>query len=454
MNIRGQARKILRWSEILGLTITLVLLPIDRFPYLHHIPFSLGLISAVLLLIAVVGRLTIVIAQNRFESLKRHLLIGLLLLLPVAGYQLSAIWAIDRHFAEGATVILAAVAFRAYAFYLLLSEVPAYWRLVRKTLYALTAAVVAFGFFQFFLDVWGASPHVTDLRRCCTSNSTYIFPRVHSTALEPLYFDHFLMIPLWLMSFDFLRNRRLRRDKRFLVLFVATATLFILTIARSATIGLIIAGVIFYFGARGLADFRTFLRFIAKLWGTAVVAAVLLVLMSGVATIFINKQAQYKSKFGVELFGGHFVDVNDKSAQTRYKLWPKAIGYFEEQPLHGVGPDNSRIRLNLKDYKKHVRLEKLQPFNNDLIGLVVDLGLLALIAFGPLLALLVYALIKLFKSAWAATIAPLALSLIGMLVQGNFFQSILLTRTWVVIGIVLVMFGPLKGKLDYGTNRH
>lgn len=440
---------VLKYVEVLGLIITLALLPLDRLPYIDKIPFNLGLISAIFLFAATLTRLGIVLKQKRFADFKRYFFVGCLLILPVVGYGLSTAYAIDRDFALGATVILAAVTARAFSFFVLISETPAYWRLVKKTIYVLTAVVVAYGFFQFFFDVWGAPTNVTELRRCCTSNSTYVFPRVHSTALEPLYFDHFLMIPLWLLTFDFLKNKLFRKDRRRVILFTLTATLFILTIARSATIGLIIAGIIFYFGARKISNFKYYLKFMAKAWGAAVTAAILLILMSGIAAMFIDKTAQYANRGAgsLSLFGSHYVDFDDGSARTRYDLWPKSIDYIQEEPLTGVGADNSRIRLNMEAYDKGAPIEKLQPFNNDLIGLVVDLGAIALFAFGPLVAAVVYSLYRMFKKAWAFTVAPMGLALVGMLIQGNFFHSLLLTRTWVVIGLVLVMLGPAKGIL-------
>lgn len=442
--------KALRRIEVFGLIITLALLPLDRLPYINKIPLNLGLISAIFLFAATLARLGIVLQQKRFVDLKRYFFVGCLLILPVVGYGLSTSYAIDRSFALGATIILAAVAARAFSFFVLISETPSYWRLVKRTIYVMTAVVVAYGFFQFFFDVWGAPTNVTELRRCCTSNSTYVFPRVHSTALEPLYFDHFLMIPLWLLTFDFLKNKLFRKDRRRVILFILTVTLFILTIARSATIGLIIAGIIFYLGARKVSGFRQFLKFMSKAWGVAVIASILLILMSGVAAIFIDKSAQYANRGAgsLGLFGGHYVDFDDGSARTRYDLWPKSIDYIKEEPLTGVGADNSRIRLNKEAYSKGVSIEKLQPFNNDLIGLVVDLGLIALFAFGPLVVAIVYSLYKMFKKAWAVTVAPMGLALIGMLIQGNFFHSLLLTRTWVVIGLVLIMLGPVRGVLD------
>jgi O-antigen ligase len=442
-------QKILKFTELLGLVITLALLPIDRFPYTHKIPLRLGLISILLLAAATVVRLFLVWRQKRFDNLKRYLIVGVLLCLPVIGYTLSSIYAIDRSFALGATTLLAAVAARAYFFYIILSESPTYWNFIRKTLYVVSALVVAFGLFQFFFDVWGAPTSLTDLRNCCTSNSTYVFPRVHSTGLEPLYFDHYLMIPLWLLTFDFWKNKKTRKNKLYIALFIATAALFVLTIARSAIIGLTLAAIVFYMGARGQKDFNSSLRFLAKLWGTVLFISVVLIIMSGIAAIFIDKTAQYNSKGAnsLGLFSGHLVDVNDGSAQTRYKLWPKAIDYFKEQPLHGVGADNSRIRIDLKDYRRGVAPTRLQPFNNDLIGLIVDLGLLSVLTFGPLIVVLIRGVYTLYKKAWKPLASPFAVILIGMAVQGNFFQSILLTRTWVVIGILMTTILPAQSKV-------
>lgn len=445
-------------GELSGLIVTLVLLPIDRLPYLQKIPFNLGLVSAILLFLAVIIRLSLVLHQKRFADFKKYFLVGVLLILPVAGYAISSLYALDRDFALSATMLLAVVASRAFSFFVLINETPAYWQTVKKTIYIVTAAVVVYGFFQFFFDVWGAPTSITELRSCCTSNSTYVFPRVHSTALEPLYFDHFLMIPLWLLAFDFLKNKANRKNKWLVALFVLIATLFILTIARSATVGLIVAGIIFYFGARKLPNFGHYLKFMSKVWGLAVVTAIILVLMSGIAALFIDKTAQYASKGAgsLGLFGSHYVDFDDGSAQTRYDLWPKAVEYISEEraprPLVGVGADNSRIWLNWREYKEGTPIEKLQPFNNDFLGLVVDLGIIALLTFGPLVAASIYSIYKLFRSAWASAAAPMALALIGMVIQGNFFHSLLLTRTWVVIGLLLTLFA-VNGKPGRAFNK-
>jgi O-antigen ligase len=247
------------------------------------------------------------------------------------------------------------------------------------------------------------------------------------------------MIPLWLLTFDFWKNKSTRSNRRLQILFIATAALFILTVARSATIGLIISGLVFLWGLDQLNKHRDYLKFIAKAWGSALLLALVLVLVSGVVAIFIPKNAIHNDSglSSLKLFGGHAVDVNDGSARTRYDLWPKSIGLIEKHPLEGAGANNSRIELNIEKWRQGAAPNRLQPFNNDLIALAVDLGLLALVFFGPLFAFLLRAFYQLFKKGWNSIAAPFALILVGMLIQGNFFQSLLLTRLWVVIGLLL-----------------
>ncbi|HEU4606457.1 MAG TPA: O-antigen ligase family protein, partial [Chitinophagaceae bacterium] len=169
--------------------------------------------------------------------------------------------------------------------------------------------------------------------------------------------------------------------------------------------------------------------------------ALVFVVASGIASHYIHKSAINGSESGVTgniaIFSSHAVAVADQSAQTRYSTWPKALDYIKENPIKGVGAYNSRVKLNLLAYKSGVQDIKLQPFNNDLLGMLVDLGLVGVIAFGPVIAALFISLARSFKQHWSAPSAPYALAAIAMLIQSNFFQSILLARLWVVVGIAL-----------------
>jgi O-antigen ligase len=427
--------------EALAVVLTLFLLPIDRFPYLHYVPLKLGAISFILLLSAAGVRLAEAAYDKDSVALKRIAIAAGLLLLPVIGYAQSIHYAIDKPLAKGATRLLFIAVLKALCFFILLGQNPALWRPVKRIIYIVTAVIVAFGFFQFALDVVGVSTKATDLRSCCTSNSTYVFPRVQSVALEPLYFANFLLIPIWLMIYDFIFDKLSRQNKWLIGLFLATSSLFVLSLARSAMLGLLISAIVFFAAIKGKGLVRRSTPFLLKIIGGVLIVVLVSVVLSGFASKHIHKTAINGSSAGVSgnigIFSGHAVAVADQSAQTRYSTWPKAITYVKEKPLKGIGAYNSRVRLNLASYRKGTPDTQLQPFNNDLLGLLVDLGLIGILTFGPILAGVLTSLLKSFKKIWSTQSAPYALACLAMLIQSNFFQSILLARLWVVVGIVL-----------------
>lgn len=48
--------KFANFAELIGVIVTLVLLPVNRLPYIHYTPFGIGFISLILLLVAVLRR--------------------------------------------------------------------------------------------------------------------------------------------------------------------------------------------------------------------------------------------------------------------------------------------------------------------------------------------------------------------------------------------------------------
>lgn len=439
--------KLFSYIEFAGVSLSIFLLPIDRFPYLHYIPLKLGAISFILLLIAAAWRSLQVVTAKHWTDFKKIALATVLLLLPVAAYAQSIHYALDRLLATGATKLLLVAALKGLCFFILLNQNPRLWQLAKKSFYVITALIVAFGFFQFIADVLGASPRITDLKSCCTSNSTYVFPRVHSVSIEPLYFANFLLIPLWIMAVDFYKNKLVRRNKYLLTLFIATGALLILSTARSALVAAAISAVVFWLGtSKGLRKISP--RLVRS--GLLVLAvAISFVLISAVAAKHIHKSAINGSNSGVSgnlgIFGSHTLNPFDASAHTRYSTWPKAFSYIKQQPLRGVGAYNSRVRLNYDAYKNGASDLSLQPFNNDLLGLLVDLGLIGVICFGPVIIALAIAIWRQFKLGWSSPAAPYVLAALAMAVQSNFFHSILLARVWVVVGIALSGLYKLPG---------
>jgi O-antigen ligase len=256
------------------------------------------------------------------------------------------------------------------------------------------------------------------------------------------------------MVHDFIFNKAARRNKVLLILLAATSSLFILSLARSALLGLLVSALVFMVGLGG-SSLKKAAPHVLRGAGLILIIALGFIILSGVASKHIHKTAINGSTSGVKgnlgIFGSHAVSVADESAQTRYSTWPKAIDYFKENPIKGIGAYNSRVRLNLEQYRKGAPDVNLQPFNNDFLGLLVDLGLIGVLAFGPLVAGVLVSLIKSFKRRWATPSAAYALASLAMLIQTNFFQSILLARLWVVTGIALAGIYSLPAKRKVST---
>jgi len=137
-------------------------------------------------------------------------------------------------------------------------------------------------------------------------------------------------------------------------------------------------------------------------------------------------------------FGGHAVDLNDASARTRYDLWPPAFKLFEQNPLDGVGLNNSRILLHSSDKTTTgTQVDKLQPVNNDYLAYLAEEGLVGVLLALPLLGALLFTAYKTIREKFLHPSAPYVFAIIGMAFEANAFHSLLLLRTWVVIGLIL-----------------
>jgi hypothetical protein len=79
----------------------------------------------------------------------------------------------------------------------------------------------------------------------------------------------------------------------------------------------------------------------------------------------------------------------------------------------------------------------LQPINNDFLTYVSEAGLVGVALAVPLVWLIVRALRATVRARLDHPAAPYAFALVGMALEGSVFQSLLLLRTWVVIGLLL-----------------
>lgn len=104
-----------------------------------------------------------------------------------------------------------------------------------------------FGFFQFFGDLIGLPPSITGL------SYRYVgevlgFARIQSTFIEPLYFANFLIIPLVLSFFLFIRRADVKNNKYFILIFLISLISIVLTFSKGAiaAVALVAIGIVLF----------------------------------------------------------------------------------------------------------------------------------------------------------------------------------------------------------------
>ncbi|MEK7570304.1 MAG: O-antigen ligase family protein [Patescibacteria group bacterium] len=298
----------------------------------------------------------------------------------------------------------------------------------RRALVALsvtTLLVTAFGLFQFLGDLAGLPTSLTGLRDLYTK-AVLGFPRVQSTALEPLYFANFLLLPLSLLTAQFFGKVR-TSGLLGLPLLLLSGTAFVLTVARGGYLGFAAAlVVIFAFSWRSVLHPGRILAFV----GTVLVVGVLALQLLRGGTDGLS--AQKFTEHITNLFTG-------ASYEERIATFATARQAFTEQPYIGVGPGqfgpyaSTNPNVTPKDGWKIV--------NNLPLELLAETGALG---FG---AIVVAFLILFLRSlrALATRPSPMLRALLvggtaavfGILVQYQTFSILYIMHVWVAIGLVI-----------------
>ncbi len=414
------------WLFKTGVIVIACILPLDQsenlataFPYLTLI----GLLC--------------LLQRGVIESLRRRpkrldYLLALAFALPVASAALSSATALNRNLALTTAAIFAFVAIRGWllAGYARLADI----KLFEDVTLLMTVLVIAFGYYQFFGDVAGLSTNALGLldRYTLAVNS---FPRVQSTALEPLYLAHYLVLPIGILL-----HRLIKRPKGGpfweKALLVATLALFITTNSRGAIAALLVSIVLL-----SVVTWRN-KRFIFSEIKLIAMSIALVAAMLGIVSVVHNMKT-------LSTFGGHVVSVNDGSQQTRYEIWPEALPVFAKSPIDGVGPYNSRLALHPEEVSEGTLVEQLQPFNNDYLAYLTEQGLVGLAAIIPLVWLLLTCIRRVIKSKYLHVGSPYAIALVAMAIQAGAFHSLYLMRTWAVVGLLVAAW-----RLERTGKRH
>lgn len=292
-----------------------------------------------------------------------------------------------------------------------------------KILYISVFLVTAFGLYQFMGDIIGLSPSLTGLRPQYTKD-VLGFPRIQSTALEPLYFANYLLIPLSIiLSLVLSKNKKIKPLYSIGLLALAGINL-VLTVARGGYIAFAVCCAflaVVYF--KKLFSLRNI-----------VYLALALIIIGIGANYFLNIDDAKESfiEHTSNLFTG-------ASYFERVNTIDKAINAWRSHPIIGIGPGSFGSYTSF-----HPLIEPDSGYlivNNEYIELLAETGIFGLAAFILIIIIVLLrtakAILKAEDRFIKAVLIGLLAALIGILVQYNTFSILYIMHIWTTIGLLI-----------------
>lgn len=301
-----------------------------------------------------------------------------------------------------------------------------------------TWIVIGFGMFQYFGDTFGLSQSITGLAPNYVK-AVFGFPRIQSTALEPLFFASFLLIP-----FSILSVRQLIADKTRAITLFAVATTIVLTVSRGAiAAGILVAAALILSAC--FYKRRSWKKVLVYL-GLIVAAAVFAYFLTFASSLTMPKTGD--KKYSAEKKTKQLVaqTVNFDSQDDRVRNRNLAWEAFKEQPVIGIGPGN--FDRYAKEAYAGYRQAPRVIVNNEPLELLAETGLVGFLTLLAFFAALLYSTFKYVaprflsgklgndSGVWAA---GLTAYLGATAVQYQTFSTLYIMHIWVAIGLLMAI---------------
>lgn len=304
---------------------------------------------------------------------------------------------------------------------------------VKKVVWILlfSATIVSlFGLFQFVGDLIGLPPSLTGLSELYTKD-VFGFPRIQSTALEPLYFANYLLIPIGIVLALLLSPLRTHRAWLWVALLMLFSVNFVLTLSRGG-----------YFGLAVLVLFVAFINFrrvFSKRNLILYSALILVALVSVTALLGLSHNARQSA----EAFQRQALEITSGASYTeRAGTITDAIEIWKAHPIFGVGPGN---------FGPHVARNPLVTpekgwliVNNETIELLAETGIVGL---GIFILILIVLAIRSMHALRAACIDPslkailtgVYAAFLATIVQYQTFSTLFILHIWFLIGFLVAL---------------
>lgn len=428
--------KISSWLAV----FTVFLLPYERIPSIDLMGLTVrgSHICGVLLLLAV---LPLIASQHKrfLEPIRVSLFIFLTI------YAISAICAPQTATALKSFTFVAFTTAVACAFSFVTfdeSQSKKYYTALITT----TIIVLAVGFYQYFGDVLGLPISLTGLREAYSKN-VFGFPRIQGTALEPLYFANFLLIPFFALAARIVfRDGKISESKFEAVMLVVIATQIFLTVSRGAIIGLVVTSISLGLLAIYRRVKKKYLFFIASIIVSALIALGMTAIESPFNTSSVpaekaeNKQARIIQQ-----------TTNLDSQSDRSRNRNLAINAYKQSPVIGIGPGgfDSFARTAYPQYNNESNPSII--VNNLPLEILAESGLAGVISLLAFLIMLAIAGLKLAlkengdRAIWAI---GLMAYFAATAIQYQTFSTLYIMHIWVAIGLLMAIV--LQDKLKEG----
>jgi len=298
-----------------------------------------------------------------------------------------------------------------------------------KILFISAFLVSLFGLFQFVGDLVGLPESVTGLRDLYTKE-VFGFPRVHSTALEPLYFANYLIIPIMLCLAFLLSKKRIIKWYWLLILLVLMLSNFVLALSRAAYIALALAFVFIL-----IIYFKRFF----SLKRLVVILLVLLAVYGIFTRVFglTEDFSLYVERFATQatnLFSG-------ASFSDRAETFEKAWQMFKQKPYLGVGTGN--FGPNMAWYSLVRPPQGWLIVNNIFLEILAETGIFGFFSFLSVLIILFFRSIKVLLKTkdkyLKAVMAGLLAAFVGIIAQYQTFSILYIIHIWFLFGLMMAV---------------
>jgi O-antigen ligase len=311
--------------------------------------------------------------------------------------------------------------------------------------------VTLFGYYQFIGDLWGLPTYLTGLRETYTK-IVFGVPRIHATAIEPLYFAGMLFICLFTTVAYYFLDKRLISDKLIdicklgsfsnqtvnFLLFIFFFGAFLLTISKSAIVILVTMLPFFLF---------IMLRLFSRLFSTHVLVVIkklrLWLILIGCILVSMYSYTPALQQV-IQNISSNFVDtIYGQSASSGERA--EFLKAFDEMIVNnrvlGIGSGHYGVEAgNYIQFESGV--DNYLIVNNVYLEVWLEHGLIPFLTFLAIIATLIYNSLKKML-AWfrinkeqACITASLAFTLIAYCFQWLTFSPIFIMPIFIIMGLM------------------